>query len=36
MTGENMIRIIVAAISAIGVIVAAWFTKSSSQKNARL
>ena len=36
MTGEHVITIIVAAISAIGVIVAAWFTKQSSQKNARL
>ena len=36
MTGEYMITIIVAAISTIGVIVAAWFTKQSSQKNARL
>ena len=36
MTGEHMITIIVAATSTIGVIVAAWFTKQSSQKNARL
>ena len=36
MTGEHVITIIVAAISTIGVIVAAWFTKQSSQKNARL
>ncbi len=31
-----MTTIIVAVISGIGVIVAAWFTKQSSQKNARL
>ena len=36
MTGEHVITIIVAAISTIGVVVAAWFTKQASQKNARL